>query len=67
MTAVAPPLNLSIALLNPAGRSLIAPPLSTAFFFFLLPYRGHGSLRGRNCPPQHSSEVRRCNVHTGLT
>ena len=23
------------------------------FFFFLLPFRGHGSLRGRKFPPQH--------------
>ena len=29
------------------GRSLIASPLSIASCFFLLPYRGHGSLRGR--------------------
>jgi hypothetical protein len=35
------------------GRSLIAPPLSIASFFLLLPYRGHGSLRGRKGPPQH--------------
>jgi hypothetical protein len=35
------------------GRSLIAPPLSIASCFFLLPYRGHGSLRGRKGPPQH--------------
>src|SRR5580700_229481 len=35
------------------GRSLIAPPLSIAYFFLLLPYRGHGSLRGRKGPPQH--------------
>lgn len=43
------------ATLNPKGRSLIAPPLSTAFCPFLLwsPYRGHGSLRGRRLPPQH--------------
>jgi hypothetical protein len=42
--------------LNPfagGGRSLIAPPLSTAFRLFLSPYRGHGSLRGRKYPPQH--------------
>ena len=40
--------------LNPfagGGRSLIAPPLSTAFRLFLSPYRGHGSLRGRKGPP----------------
>ena len=35
------------------GRSLIAPPLSIASFFLLLPPRGHGSLRGRKGPPQH--------------
>jgi hypothetical protein len=35
------------------GRSLIASPLSTGFCLFLLPYRGHGSLRGRMDPPQH--------------
>ena len=35
------------------GRSLIASPLSMAFCFLLLPYRGHGSLRGRKRPPQH--------------
>ena len=34
-------------------RSLIASPLSMAFCFLLLPYRGHGSLRGRKRPPQH--------------
>jgi len=43
---------LSGAALNPAGRSLIAPPLSIASWF-LLPYRGHGSLRGRKGPPEH--------------
>ena len=35
------------------GRSLIANPLSIASLFLLLPYRGHGSLRGRKGPPQH--------------
>jgi hypothetical protein len=37
------------------GRSLIAPPLSTAFCLLLLlsPYQGHGSLHGRRMPPQH--------------
>ena len=40
--------------LRGGGRSLIASPLSMAFFcFLLLPYRGHGSLRGRKRPPQH--------------
>jgi hypothetical protein len=33
--------------------SLIASPLSIAFCLFLVPYRGHGSLRGRKYPPQH--------------
>ena len=37
--------------LRGGGRSLIAPPLSTAslllLFSLLSPYRGHGSLRGR--------------------
>jgi len=39
----------------PGGRSLIAPPLSTASCLLLLlsPYQGHGSLRGRRLPPQH--------------
>src|SRR5580704_18121709 len=32
------------------GRSLIASPLSMAFF---VAAPGHGSLRGRNNPPQH--------------
>ena len=35
------------------GRSLIASPLSIASCCFVLPYRGHGSLRGRKDPPQH--------------
>ncbi len=44
--------------LRSRGRSLIAPPLSTASCLLLLlsllsPYRGHGSLRGRRKPPQH--------------
>ncbi len=41
--------------LRSGGRSLIAPPLSTAFCLLvsLSPYQGHGSLRGRRKPPQH--------------
>jgi len=40
--------------LRSRGRSLIAPPLSTASCLLLVsPYRGHGSLRGRRLPPQH--------------
>jgi hypothetical protein len=48
----APPQSRSFPLPR-GGRSLIAPPLSIASCFFLLPYRGHGSLRGRTGPPQH--------------
>ena len=36
--------------LRGGGRSLIASPLSMAFF---VAAPGHGSLRGRNNPPQH--------------
>ena len=36
--------------LRRGGRSLIASPLSMAFF---VAAPGHGSLRGRNNPPQH--------------
>jgi hypothetical protein len=36
--------------LHPGGRSLIASPLSR---IFLVAAPGHGSLRGRNNPPQH--------------
>ena len=40
--------------LRQRGRSLIAPPMSTASCLLLLsPYQGHGSLRGRRLPPQH--------------
>ena len=39
--------------LRSGRRSLIAPPLSTAFCCSVLPCRGHGSLRGRRWPPQH--------------
>jgi hypothetical protein len=39
--------------LRSRGRSLIAPPLSRVSCFFLLPFRDHGSLRGRRMPPQH--------------
>ena len=46
------------------GRSLIAPPLSTARCLLVLsPYQGHGSLRGRRVPPQHPV---RSTVHNGL-
>ena len=54
MTAVAPLNKSSSRPLHPKGRSLIAPPLSTASCLLVLsPYRGHGSLRGRRLPPQH--------------
>ena len=41
--------------LHQGCRSLIAPPLSTAFCLLLLlsPCQGHGSLRGQRMPPQH--------------
>jgi hypothetical protein len=39
--------------LQDGDRSLIASPLSIASCCLLLPCRGHGSLRGRNGPPQH--------------
>ena len=39
--------------LQTGERSLIASPLSIATCFSCLPDRGHGSLRGRKCPPQH--------------
>jgi len=44
----------SLKVLVIGGRSLIAPPLSTASCLLLLsPYQGHGSLRGQRLPPQH--------------
>ena len=53
MIAVDLPVSLLIFLLHPRGRSLIAPPLSIDSCLLVLPYRGHGSLRGRKDPPQH--------------
>jgi len=51
VNAVDHPSEISPMLLHPRGRSLIAPPVSTAFL--LSPCRDHGSLRSRRMPPQH--------------
>ena len=53
MIAIDSPVSLLIFLLHPRGRSLIAPPLSIDSCLLVMPYRGHGSLRGRKDPPQH--------------